>query len=162
MAGCGKDDQSQVLKKKAAEKAKESAVKQVEDVAEASAKKASQELVNFKCDIAGMQTIYFYKNKAKMETPNGESWLLDDYDYVKMNISGTYYLIKYPGEQSDMDLEGMMKTYRNSKITPGVDCELDSVTEAIVTLPNLQIITPDELQDKMMAMMTEQMGAGLT
>lgn len=38
----------------------------------------SQDLVNFQCTIAGMQTFYFLKEKVKIVSPAGEAWLNDD------------------------------------------------------------------------------------
>ena len=118
-----------------------------------------QELVNFKCVIADLQTIYFLKNKAKISSEVGDSWIIDETVYIKMTLDGEDYLIKYPAmERNDIDREGMIATYHNSKAVSNIDCEMNVVKESDVALPDLEILSDEELQAKMMeGMMPEGM-----
>ena len=150
LAACGGNDDQSALQQKAAEKQVEYAIDAAEDAVEEAAHEASQELVNFKCVIADMQTIYFYKEKAKIKSDWSESWLNDDGSFYVMNLGGVDYLIQQPAEQSEMDREGMMTTYYTSKTVDNIDCELDVVTEADVALPDLEILSDEEFQELLM------------
>ena len=103
-----------------------------------------------------MQTIYFYQDKAKIESFDRESWLIGDEFYAINLVGDTEYLVQFPSEESEMTVEDMMGAYRTSKSVEGIDCELDAASEAIVTLPDLEIITNEELGE----MMLDQMMAG--
>lgn len=121
--------------------------------------KGDQEAVNFKCDVENMGTISFFKGDAVVETPNGKTWIIGDDVYVVMNLNERDVLIKY-SEGSGMEpmtKEDMRDTYKTSKMTPGVDCTLDVVTQADVTLPELEILTEQGFQDELMAEMTKGM-----
>ncbi len=113
----------------------------------------SQELVNFRCTLADHRTIYFLQDKASVKSEAGESWLNDEGFFAKFSIGGKDYLVKYEAEESEMTFEDMYVAYETSKTTEGFDCEINVVTEADVTPPDLEIITPDELADKMLAEM---------
>ena len=111
----------------------------------------SQELVNFQCTIAGLQTFYFLKEKVKIVSPAGESWLNDDGYFTKVEMDGDVFLVQYPVEESEMNYADMKVTYEVSKKNEVYDCELDTVTEDIVTVPDLEVITPEDLANKMLA-----------
>jgi len=157
--GCGgeSDDQS-ALQQKMEEKTIEYAEQDAIDAAEDAAQEASQELVNFKCIIADMQTIYFLKGDAKIVSTMSEGWLIDDQYYMKAEINEDEYLVVYPGEESGMNYDSMMTAYRVSKTTDGYECWLDVVTEDDVTLPDLEQITPDEMGDLMLGAMADEYG----
>jgi len=117
--------------------------------------KISQEAVNFKCVIANVQTIYFLKGDAKIESDGRESWLIGDKYYMKMDIGGTDYLIEYPAAESEMTSEDMVDTYKTSKAVPNLDCQIGVVKESDLALPDLEILDSEEFQQKL----TEEMMA---
>ncbi len=118
-----------------------------------------QELVNFKCVIADVQTIYFLKNKAAVESPAGKTWIIDDKVYIKMEIQGEDYLIEYPAsERNDVNTEDMKSTYITSKSVPNVDCEINVVKESDVALPDLEILSEEGFQNKLTEGMMGDMG----
>ncbi|MBW2967695.1 hypothetical protein KY362_04360 [Candidatus Woesearchaeota archaeon] len=158
LTGCGKDDAqgdvSNALVKKAQQKEKEIAVEQAEDAREEAAHKVSQELVNFECEIQGVQTLYFLKGDIKIESsaPGGmrEAWLIGDKYYTKMEIGGEDLLVEWPSDESEVDAESMMDTYAMSKSVPNIDCKLGTVSQSKVKLPDLEIIDNEEMGTRMM------------
>ncbi len=156
-SGCTTEQSPQDMAKEAAldtgqEMVQDSVGGAVEQVAD----DAGQQLVNFKCVLADGREIYFLKEKASVKSEAGQSWLNDDGYFALFDIDGTQYLVEYPAEQSDMSFDDMMTTYTVSKTSPGYDCELNVVTEADVTPPDIQVITPDELGELMLQQMMAQ------
>lgn len=123
----------------------EASEKIVSDTAKQSTRKASQELMNFKCTIDGDRTFYFLKGNAKIVSSIGSSWIVDDKYYMRVKLERKYYLIKYPIEKSSIDAGEMIATYQASKTVDNLDCELNAVKESDVALPDLEIITPEEI-----------------
>ena len=158
-AGCATDTQD-IAANAAKDAAKDAAQDMVEDTAgqvyDDVSGELSQQLVNFRCTLADGRTIYFLKEKAKVVSPTGESWLNDDGYFAKFTIDDKDYLVHYPAEESDMSFEAMMTTYEVSKTSPGYDCELNVVQESDVDLPDIEVITPEELGDLMMQQMMAQ------
>lgn len=149
LTACGDDDEQNALKKRTAERVGEVAEDKAEDAKDKAKLEKSQKLINFECDIANIQQIYFLKGDMKMVTPNTEAWLIDDKYYVKMNSGGRSYLVTYPGEESEMDAKDMMTTYTTSKTLDNIDCKLGTVSESMMTLPSdLEVIDEDEFQDR--------------
>jgi hypothetical protein len=150
ISGCaGRTDNK--LADKANEKMQESAVQQAEAAAEKAEEEASQELVNFKCTIADLETIYFLKGDAKVESARGESWLTEDGFFSITEVNGQEYLLKMPAEQTTITYENMMQTYQMSKTLDTHDCEIGVVKEEDVTPPqDLEVITNEEMADIMM------------
>jgi DNA polymerase I-like protein with 3'-5' exonuclease and polymerase domains len=153
ISGCaGRTDNA--LANKADEKMQESAVQQAEEAAEQAEQEAKQELVNFKCTIANVQTFYFLRDKAKVVSAAGESWLNDDGFFYITEIDGKEYLVNGDMDEAEVSFDSMMQTYQISQTMDNYDCQLNVVTEADVTPPSdLEIITPEELTN----MMLEQM-----
>lgn len=110
---------------------------------------ADMDLVNFKCELAGVETYYFFKGKIKLETSAQEGWIIDKVYYVKTDINGEAYLVTGMMDP-DVTADDLKNMYRTSKTTPGFDCEEGAASEADVTLPDLPVITNDELAQKMM------------
>ena len=118
---------------------------------------ADQALVNFKCVIGdNIQEYYFLENKIKLKSPSSEGWIIDDIHYVKITINGEDYLVTGMTSAESITNEDMIDMYKTSKLTPNLECTLGSVTEDVVTLPDLEIISNEEMADKMMeGMFTE-------
>ncbi|MBN2457739.1 hypothetical protein JXB31_01250 [Candidatus Woesearchaeota archaeon] len=159
VSACSKSDNpDDALKDKAADMAGEQVAEKAGDVAEEAAHQLSQENVNFRCTIKPTQQIFsFLKGDAKITSPNGESWLIADKYYIKVNLGDKDYLVKYEGEESELDSEGMMNVYALSKTTATYECELGVVKESDVTLPDLEIISPEEMGEKMLGDMGSMM-----
>jgi hypothetical protein len=142
------------MKAKAEERAKTIAEEKAVEEAEQAEQAALQEFVNFKCVIAGIQTVYFLKDKGKIEGQGTEAWITKDAAYLKMDLDGEEVLYQVPFEEAPMSYEAMETTYDASKTIETYDCQLNVVTEADVTPPSLPILTAEEFQAKLMEGMT--------
>ena len=147
LVGCSGKNSQNKLANKAEEKYEQQEEYQEQQEQEQEEFEESQEKVNFKCVIAGVQTIYFLRDKAKIESVGRESWLNDDGFFAIMEVNEKEYLVQFPAEESEITFEGMMTTYDVSRTNDAYDCELDVVTEEIVTLPDLEIISNQEYGD---------------
>lgn len=126
------------------------------DAAQEAKQDAEQELINFECTLPGNQKFYVYKGSMKSSTPNGDVWIVDDKVYAKIDLGGKTYLMEQEGMGHDISLEDARDAYRVSKMTPGYDCKLGAVSASDVQLPNLEKISGDELEEKLMDDMMEQ------
>ncbi|RME54269.1 hypothetical protein D6777_04310 [Candidatus Woesearchaeota archaeon] len=145
IVGCSPE---QVVKSTIQDEVSEAArttARQAASAAVEQADKAAQDLVNFECTVAGMQTFYFLKNKAKIVSAGRESWLTEDGSYVQQEVNGKTYLVKFPPTQSEMSFSSMMKMYEYSKHDKNYDCKLNTVTEDMVKLPDYEVITNEEM-----------------
>lgn len=150
--GCGSSEDTRDKDEMTAD-----AMKQYAEATKSADADNDQELVNFKCTMAGTQTYYFYENKIKIEGPGTEGWVVDDVYYVKMDVGGKDYLISGMGGDNEITTEGMLNMYRTSKATPNFDCTLGGVSESKVTPPDLPMITAEEMGQVMMGGMAEGM-----
>jgi len=107
--------------------------------------KAAQDFINFKCTVAGMQTIYFLKDKAKMVQAGRETWLNEDGFFSKVEINGNSYLLKSPANGAQYSFKDLMQMYEFSKHDKNYQCEKDTVTEDMVALPDYEIITNEQM-----------------
>jgi len=118
---------------------------------------ADQKLVNFQCTIADVVQYHFFENKIKIENPGSEGWLIDDEYYVRMEIGDKEYLVTGTTDDPGISVKDMLDMYHSSKTVPNFDCTLGGVTENLVTLPDLEIITNEELGQMMMDAMATGM-----
>jgi|GEM_PF-4390615 len=121
-------------------------------------KDVNQELVNFKCDIQNTGTIYFLKGDGVVKTPSSTTWVLNGYTYAKIPLENETVLVKYEKDEGMglMSTQDMIDTYKNSNMNPAVTCTLGAVTQQDMTLPNLRIITNQELKKELMNAMLQQ------
>lgn len=133
------------------------------DELQANAKK--EPLVNFQCEMKDEYKFYFVENKAKIDSLDKEtgeisreSWLIDNKYYIIMSVGETNYLVEYESTEVEINFEKMQEIYETSKDIEEYSCELNTVTENMVQLPVYEVITPQELQEKIAQEMMNNAG----